>query len=160
MKVTDRLKQLIFKQLYRELGNAEIIQYKDSIWFINREEKYWYFEFEKAGTLYWRYSFFPSFFTIFSLERDDFEPLLTSWVDEVLNHKVSTTEREILRQMNGVEEVLNHKVSTIESNENFVGVMVEEVLNHKVSRTDMDVFRNYNGVEEVLNNTQQNESNR
>ena len=182
MKVTDRLKQLIFKQLYRELGNAEIIQYKDSIWFINREEKYWYFEFEKAGTLYWRYSFFPSFFTIFSLERDDFEPILTSWVEEVLNHKVSTTEREILRQMNGVEEVLNHKVSTtvrtypsnyslveevlnhkvstIESNENFVGVMVEEVLNHKVSRTDMDVFRNYNGVEEVLNNTQQNESNR
>ena len=138
MKVTDRLKQLIFKQLYRELGNAEIIQYKDSIWFINREEKYWYFEFEKAGTLYWRYSFFPSFFTIFSLERDDFEPILTSWVEEVLNHKVSTTEREILRQMNGVEEVLNHKVS----------------------RTDMDVFRNYNGVEEVLNNTQQNESNR
>ena len=160
MKVTDRLKQLIFKQLYRELGNAEIIQYKDSIWFINREEKYWYFEFEKAGTLYWRYSFFPSFFTIFSLERDDFEPILTSWVEEVLNHKVSTTEREILRQMNGVEEVLNHKVSTIESNENFVGVMVEEVLNHKVSRTDKDVFRNYNGVEEVLNNTQQNESNR
>ena len=160
MKVTDRLKQLIFKQLYRELGNAEIIQYKDSIWFINREEKYWYFEFEKAGTLYWRYSFFPSFFTIFSLERDDFEPILTSWVEEVLNHKVSTTEREILRQMNGVEEVLNHKVSTIESNENFVGVMVEEVLNHKVSRTYMDVFRNYNGVEEVLNNTQQNESNR
>ena len=160
MKVTDRLKQLIFKHLYKELGNAEIIQYKDSIWFINREEKYWYFEFEKAGTLYWRYSFFPSFFTIFSLERDDFEPILTSWVEEVLNHKVSTTEREILRQMNGVEEVLNHKVSTIESNENFVGVMVEEVLNHKVSRTDMDVFRNYNGVEEVLNNTQQNESNR
>ena len=160
MKVTDRLKQLIFKQLYRELGNAEIIQYKDSIWFINREEKYWYFEFEKAGTLYWRYSFFPSFFTIFSLERDDFEPILTSWVEDVLNHKVSTTEREILRQMNGVEEVLNHKVSTIESNENFVGVMVEEVLNHKVSRTDMDVFRNYNGVEDVLNNTQQNESNR
>ena len=138
MKVTDRLKQLIFKHLYKELGNAEIIQYKDSIWFINREEKYWYFEFEKAGTLYWRYSFFPSFFTIFSLERDDFEPILTSWVEEVLNHKVSTTEREILRQMNGVEEVLNHKVSTIESNENFVGVMVEE----------------------VLNNTQQNESNR
>ena len=182
MKVTDRLKQLIFKRLYRELGNAEIIQYKDSIWFINREEKYWYFEFEKAGTLYWRYSFFPSFFTIFSLERDDFEPILTSWVEEVLNHKVSTTKPfccTTTTKVEGVlnhkvsrteaaqglhqfwaEGVLNHKVSTTESNENFVGVMVEEVLNHKVSRTDMDVFRNYNGVEEVLNNTQQNESNR
>ena len=91
MKVSDRLKQLIFKQLYKELGNAEIIPYNDSIWFIDREEKYWYFEFENTGTLYWRYSFFPSFFTIFSLEREDFEPILSSWVEEVLNHKVSTT---------------------------------------------------------------------
>jgi len=29
--VSDRLKQLIFKQLYKELGNAEIIPYKDCI---------------------------------------------------------------------------------------------------------------------------------
>ncbi|CAB4130114.1 hypothetical protein UFOVP117_262 [uncultured Caudovirales phage] len=176
MKVTDRLKQLIFKQLYRELGNAEIIQYKGSIWFINREEKYWYFEFEKAGTLYWRYSFFPRFFTIFSLERDDFEPILTSWVEEVLNHKVSTTAVIITKRLNTVEgvlnhkvsttdyddgywinqveEVLNHKVSTTKAQLNFSLDEVEGVLNHKVSRTDMDVFRNYNGVEEVLNNTQ------
>ena len=182
MKVTDRLKQLIFKQLYRELGNAEIIQYKDSIWFINREEKYWYFEFEKAGTLYWRYSFFPSFFTIFSLERDDFEPILTSWVEEVLNHKVSTTEMKSPFLLTSVEEVLNHKVSTTKpfcctTTTKVEGVLnhkvsrteaaqglhqfwAEGVLNHKVSRTDMDVFRNYNGVEDVLNNTQQNESNR
>ena len=182
MKVTDRLKQLIFKQLYRELGNAEIIQYKDSIWFINREEKYWYFEFEKAGTLYWRYSFFPSFFTIFSLERDDFEPILTSWVEEVLNHKVSTTfvfpthfvipVEEVLNHKvsttnpfccttkTKVEGVLNHKVSRTEAAQGLHQFWAEGVLNHKVSRTDMDVFRNYNGVEDVLNNTQQNESNR
>ena len=129
MKVTDRLKQLIFKQLYRELGNAEIIQYKDSIWFINREEKYWYFEFEKAGTLYWRYSFFPSFFTIFSLERDDFEPILTSWVEEVLNHKVSTTEMKSPFLLTSVEEVLNHKVSTTFVFPTHFVIPVEEVLN-------------------------------
>ena len=138
MVITDRLKQLIFKQLYEELGNVEIIPYNGSVWFIDRENSYWYFHLSEQGCLYWRYSFFPSFFSVFSLEQSEFEPILSSWV----------------------EEVLNHKVSTIESNENFVGVMVEEVLNHKVSRTDMDVFRNYNGVEEVLNNTQQNESNR
>ncbi len=31
MKVSDRLKQLIFKQLYKELGNAEIIQASDEV---------------------------------------------------------------------------------------------------------------------------------
>jgi hypothetical protein len=107
MKVSDRLKQLIFKQLYKELGNVEIIPYNDSIWFIDREEKYWYFEFENTGTLYWRYSFFPSFFTIFSLEREDFEPILTSWVEEVLNHKVTTTMDIIGTKTFMVEKVLN-----------------------------------------------------
>ena len=151
MKVTDRLKQLIFKQLYRELGNAEIIPYKDSIWFINREEKYWYFEFEKAGTLYWRYSFFPSFFTIFSLEREDFEPILASWVEEVLSHKVSTTRWWTHAYEHEVEDVLNHKVSTTCTFRHTTSSKLGEVLNHKVFRTDMDVFRNYNGVEDVLN---------
>ena len=151
MKVTDRLKQLIFKQLYRELGNAEIIQYKDSIWFINREEKYWYFEFEKAGTLYWRYSFFPSFFTIFSLERDDFEPILTSWVEEVLNHKVSTTNRVQSVKVLWVEGVLNHKVSTTTGTATYQWFRVEEVLNHKVSTTKPFCCTTTTKVEGVLN---------
>ena len=151
MKVTDRLKQLIFKHLYKELGNAEIIQYKDSIWFINREEKYWYFEFEKAGTLYWRYSFFPSFFTIFSLERDDFEPILTSWVEEVLNHKVSTTSIPFQIMGNKVEEVLNHKVSTTFVFPTHFVIPVEEVLNHKVSTTNRVQSVKVLWVEVVLN---------
>jgi hypothetical protein len=135
MKVSDRLKQLIFKQLYKELGNAEIIPYKDSIWFINREEKYWYFEFENTGTLYWRYSFFPSFFTIFSLEREDFEPILASWVEEVLNHRVSSTHFLLLPINPGVEEVLNHKVSSTVFFTLEPDMPVEEVLNHKVNTT-------------------------
>ena len=89
MKITDRLKQLIFKHLYKELGNCEIIPYNSSMWFINRDNKYWYFELDKEGTLWWRYDFFNSFFQIFSMSSDDFCPVLSSWVEEVLNHKVS-----------------------------------------------------------------------
>ena len=74
----DRLKQIIFKQLYRELGDCEMIPYKDSIWFIDREKEYWYFEFDKSGTLWWRYHFFTSYFKIFSMSSDDFTPILSS----------------------------------------------------------------------------------
>ena len=59
MKVTDRLKQLIFKHLYKELGNAEIIPTQYSYWFIGREEKYWYFQLTESGCLYWRYDYLP-----------------------------------------------------------------------------------------------------
>ncbi len=112
MKVTDRLRQLIFKQLYKELGNVEIIPTQYSYWFINREEKYWYFQLTESGCLYWRYDYFKSFFSFFSLESKDFEPIISSWVEEVLNSKVSTTIVQMHHKKDSVEEVLNSKVST------------------------------------------------
>ena len=171
--VSDKLKQIIFKRLYKELGNAEIIPYKDSIWFIDREEKYWYFDFENSGALYWRYGFFPNFFEMFSLEREDFEPILASWVEEVLNSKVSITcafrhttssklgdvlNSKVLRTggtelpvFEGVDDVLNHKVSTTDSIRNDIASGVEEVLNHRVSSTVFFTPEPDMPVEEVLN---------
>ena len=149
--VSDKLKQLIFKHLYKELGNAEIIPYKDSIWFIDRENIYWYFQLSKDGCLFWRHSFFPSFFSIFSLEQSEFEPIISSWVEEVLNHKVSTTNRSQLVMARSVEEVLNHKVSTTCDVEVRVPWKVEEVLNHKVSTTMIKRLLVNTHVEEVLN---------
>ena len=151
MIITDRLKQLIFKHLYKELGNAEIIPYNGSVWFIDRENSYWYFQLSKQGCLYWRYSFFPSFFSIFSLEQSEFEPILSSWVEEVLNYKVSTTQRHARNFFESVEEVLNSKVSTTLSVHTFPFASVEEVLNSKVSTTSCVQSENQTEVEEVLN---------
>ena len=133
--VTDKLKQFIFKRLYKELGNAEIIPYNNSIWFIDRNERYWYFELENNGNLYWRYNYFTNFFSWFSLEPNQFEPIISEWVEEVLNHKVSTTKNAIDVIYTAVEEVLNHKVSTTIIGGSRCHVRVEEVLNHKVSTT-------------------------
>jgi len=149
--VSDKLKQLIFKHLYKELGNAEIIPYKDSIWFIDRENIYWYFQLSKEGCLFWRYSFFPSFFSIFSLEQSEFEPIISSWVEEVLNHKVSTTCDVEVRVPWKVEEVLNHKVSTTPLSARRQQTSVEEVLDSKVSTTVGFEGLQRCGVEEILN---------
>ncbi len=135
MVITDRLKQIIFKHLYRELGDCEIIPYNGSIWFINRDNKHWYFELDESGTLWWRYDFFNSFFQIFSMSSDDFCPVLSSWVEEVLNHKVSTTQDSLCNVCKLVEEVLNHKVSTTFIPLPITTDKVEDVLNHKVSTT-------------------------
>lgn len=151
MKVTDKLKQLIFKRLYKELGNVEIIPYNGSVWFIDRENSYWYFQLSTQGCLYWRYSFFPSFFSIFSLEQSEFELILSSWVEEVLNSKVSATYLLQYFQDHLVEEVLNNKVSTTYQYENTLFPMVEEVLNSKVSTTTFGGGGHSKEVEEVLN---------
>jgi len=149
--VTDKLKQLIFKHLYKELGNVEIIPYKDSVWFIDRENCYWYFQLSKDGCLFWRYSFFPSFFSIFSLEQSEFEPIISSWVEEVLNHKVSTTVFVPFADTRMVEEVLNHKVSETFEVDAAQKRKVKKVLDSKVSTTEGNIGSKGRLVEEVLN---------
>ena len=132
MKVTDKLKQVIFKRLYKELGNVEIIPYNNSVWFIDRENTYWYLNLSNGGCLYWRYSFFPSFFTFFSLGQSEFEPIISEWVEEVLNHKVKTSTFDLTWKPLEVEEVLNHKVDATDGGFIFSKGLVEDVLNHKV----------------------------
>ena len=153
MIITDRLKQIIFKQLYRELGDCEIIPHNGSIWFINRDNKHWYLELDKSGTLWWRYDFFNSFFQIFSMSSGDFCPVLSSWVEDVLNHKVSTTVTGSGVEIMMVEDVLNHKVSTTCDVKVRVPWKVEDVLSHnvKVSTTTILKYPEHSLVEKVLN---------
>ena len=58
MKIDDRLKRIIFKKLSNDLSHVEIIPYKEDIWFIDRNNKYWYLQLEKDGHLWWRWDFF------------------------------------------------------------------------------------------------------
>jgi hypothetical protein len=149
--VSDRLKKFIFDKLYKELSHLEIIPYDNSLFFIDRKEKYWYLELENNGTLYWRVGFFSEFFLPFSIESPVYVKIISDWVEEVLNHKVSTTNYLLKKRQSLVEEVLNHKVSTTTNVDGTYFLKVEEVLNHKVSTTYLLHHAIHAQVEEVLN---------
>ena len=149
--VSDRLKNIIFKKLYKELSKVEIIPYQNNIYFIDRNEKYWYFEYEKNGKLWWRYDFFSNLFLLFSLEREEYEQVMSEWVEEVLNCKVSTTQWGVDCVKKLVEEVLNCKVSTTSIVKLPLFGLVEEVLNCKVSTKRRGYYCSCRTVEEVLN---------
>lgn len=134
--VSDKLKQIIFKQLYKELSNIEIIPYKDSIYFIDRDKKYWYFEYEKSGMLWWRYDFFTNFFLIFSLEYNDYQKVMGDWVEEVLNSKVSQTSAAIPSNEEIIEKVLNYKVTSTNFGGELMYPLVGEILSYKVTSTE------------------------
>ena len=90
--ISEKLKSIIFDKLYQDLKHCEIISYDKSVYFIDRDNKYWYFIYNYNGTMWWRYDFFFAFFEFFSITDDnEFIPILSSWVEEVLNCKVSTT---------------------------------------------------------------------
>ena len=151
MVISDKLKKIIFKKLYEDLSHVEIIAHDNSIWFIDRETKYWYFEYEKNGKLWWRYGFFQSFFVLFSLEVQCYQSILAEWVEEVLNCKINTPSGNSITNPNEVEEVLNCKVNTPPLSITNRFKQVEEVLNCKVN-TPSQVLNGWPmEVEEVLN---------
>ena len=92
-EVSEKIKKIIFDKLDKDLSHAEIIfdDKSGSIYFIDRENKYWYTEFEKSGKLWWRYQFFNEFFKLFSMEQSEYEPIIGEWMEEVLNSKVTST---------------------------------------------------------------------
>jgi hypothetical protein len=149
--IPDRLKKIIFRKLYDDLSHVEIIPFNNSIWFVDRDEKYWYFELQKDGTLWWRYQFFSDFFILFSLKRDDYQSILAQWVEEVLNSRVYITKVWRGIDNHGVEEVLNSRVIKTYKLDIDSFTRVEDVLNSRVNGTiDTNLFRT-ECVEDVLN---------
>ena len=111
-EVSPRLKDVIFNKLLNDMKGAEIIEDNGSIWAIDPDEKYWYFELEKDGTLWWRSDFFRNFFRLFSLERDEYEPLIRDMVGDILNRKVGTSLSSSSPLEIRVGDILNRKVGT------------------------------------------------
>ena len=161
------LKKIVFRKLNQDLSKVEIILSENqSIWFIDRANKYWYFELEKSGKLWWRYEFFTNFFPLFCLEIDEFQPLLSEWVEGILNRGVSSTSNPGANAYDQVEGILNsgvsatgdlgmERIATVESILNHGyrkgSRKVDEVLNHKVTITEYcGIIPNYD-LEEVLN---------
>ena len=151
--MNETLKKIIFNKLYEDLAHVEIIPHEKSIWFIDREKKYWYLEFKNHGILYFRYQFFMDFFYLFSMERDEFQPIIIEWVEEVLNSKVNTTRYQYAGLHAAVEEVLNYKVNTTICPVGALTDKVEEVLNYKVNTTESLSSDFHCEVEEALNHT-------
>jgi len=133
--IHDKLKKIIFNKLYKDLSHVEIIPYEDSIWFIDRENKYWYFEYQRPDILWWRFGYFNDFFTLFSLEREEFQWVLSEWVEEVLNCKVNTTATHAPSSIPKVEEVLNFKVTKPNFASTNLLNLVDNVLDCRVNKT-------------------------
>ena len=107
---SDRLKKLIVEYLLKDLMPVEIIYYKDSIWFINREQRYWYFEYHKEDKhLWWRWSHFQSALTMFSLNGEENQYLFGELVNMILNKKQKLETKYPDKVFKTVGSVLNFK---------------------------------------------------
>ncbi len=86
--LSDKIKNIIFEYLLDEIYKVEIIYYRDSVWFIDRENRYWYFEYHKVDKhLWWRWSHFTTALTMFSMEAEKEQYLLGELVNMILTKK-------------------------------------------------------------------------
>ena len=159
---SDRVKKLIREYLLKDLMPVEIIYYKDSIWFIDREQKYWYFEYHKTDKhLWWRWSHFQSALTMFSLNGEEHQYLFGEIVSSILNkkqileckhpNKVFKTVGSIINFKEEVKKVLNHEVETTARQFLQKPRLVEKVLNCEVETTYIAYEVRDIQVEKVLN---------
>jgi hypothetical protein len=157
-----KVKKVIADYLLKDLMPVEIIYYKDSIWFIDREQRYWYFEYHKEDKhLWWRWSHFQSALKIFSLNGEENQYLFGELVNIILNKKqkletkypdkVFKTVGSVLNFKEEVKEVLNNQVKTTNFFDFTKIYEVEEVLNSEVNKTGVRYFNGEWRVEEVLN---------
>jgi hypothetical protein len=172
--ISDRTKQFIFNNLIKDLSNVEMIRHDESLWFIDREKKYWYLELVKTGKLYWRYQFFTEFFDMYSIDREVYEPIIKEFAELVLNNRITTTAATERKSKNRLEDALNSgnppfliagsipNTSTdlvldngITSTKVEFGVFrkgkVEDALNNGITSTSYHLFAEYEKIDLVLN---------
>ena len=147
-----RLKNIVFHKLNKDLSKCEIILAENqSIWFIDRDRKYWYFELEKCGKLWWRYEFFTEFFTFFSLEHTSFQRLLSQWVEGILNREVVRINENHQGSALWMDYILSSEVVTTDYGGLIPSCDVEDILNRGVNKTDNFYGERSSKIEGVLN---------
>ena len=154
MSYPETFKKGFIKQIEKELNKCEIIYNPNTkgIWFVNREEKYWYLEYKiESNYLWWRYEFFKFYTTLFSMTSEVFNQVISEWVEDTLNCKVLSTEQINCSWSRWVEDTLNCKVLTTERSCIKSRGKVEDTLNCKVLTTNETFQARPNWVEDTLN---------
>lgn len=156
MTLAEKLKQRLIFEIERIVSKCQIYynQNTKSIWFINPETKFWYFEYSLDGDLWWRYVAFNIFKDLFRMDDKTFDDIISEWVEETLNCKVFSTNENHTDFEYLVENTLNCKV--LETTPVYVNVvqMVEETLKCKV--ITIEPYEPFNEVntDKIINESQ------
>jgi hypothetical protein len=106
-KISNKLRETIFKRLSKELSRVEVIRRGNEIWFIDRDNKYWYFIYNiKQEKLLWKLQFINNFNLIFDLRYSEAMRTISDWVEGVLGYKVSGHDFRTEHYIDVIEDIL------------------------------------------------------
>ena len=152
MTLAEKLKQRLIFDIERIFSKCQIYynQNTKSLWFINPETKFWYFEYSLDGDLWWRYTGFSIFKGLYRMDDKTFSDIISEWVEETLNCKVVGTLAMLNPPEGMVEETLKCEVLTTVKSSGIFKELVEETLKCEVLTTKHRNWRFIKKVEETL----------
>lgn len=161
--MNDKIKKVICNYLVKDLYKVEIIYYRDSIWFIDRENRYWYFEYHKVDKhLWWRWSHFTQALKIFSMDAEKEQTIFGELVNMILTkkqkleskypNKIFKTVGSVMNFEDEVDEKLNFQMEKTLSGGARKTMDAHKVLDQEIKTTDGHGWKPRFMVDEVLNN--------
>jgi len=152
--VNPKLAKIAMGKLYDDIKDAEVIPYRSSVWIIDRKNKYWYIEYRDGGAMYWRRDFFQDFFNMFSMKDKDFEPLLVTMMEDILNNYKDILKNIEKPEYTSVEDDLrkNNGDTFISPASLGYNTGYEDIPNQKVKSSDPSYNRETHTVGSILKN--------
>lgn len=131
--MNDRLKKIIFKKLSKNISEIDIVfvQETDSVFFIDIEDEYWYFELEKSGLLWWKLDFFRFFFKMFSIEFTEYDELIKNWFEKFISLDVKSTQLSTMYKEANTEYFLPEIIKKINRLETDQRIKIKDLINKK-----------------------------
>jgi hypothetical protein len=162
--MNDKLKKVIFDYVLKDMQKVEIIYYRNSIWFIDRKNRYWYFEYHKTDKhLWWRWSHFTQGLKIFSIDTEKEQYIFGELVNMILKKKQKLESKYPNKVFNTIGSVINfedkdeekvvvkNEIKTTDGYGWKPKPIVDEVLNNEVETIQRMPVTNQMFVEKVLN---------
>jgi hypothetical protein len=94
LDTNKRLEKLIFNKLIGDLSEVIYHPHGHNIWFIDFENKEWYFQYTNTGQLWYNQIFFRNYFNLFSLSNSEYQKILKIWFEKYINLPVNVITRK------------------------------------------------------------------
>lgn len=128
--IDEIVKQSIFNLLFDDMDGAEVIDLGKSIWVINKETRYWYFEYQTdTKNLWWRYDFFLSYLSPFGMNKVCYQDIFSEFFNYFLNQKeFDSTEVKKLCEGDFVSII---EIDQVLSDDRELNIKMKQILDEK-----------------------------
>ena len=150
--------QIIFEFLNDFTKGYDVYHHNGSMWFIFTEDRKWLIELDKNGTLWYNYPFFSKIFKYVAMERPDFTPYITKWVEDAIQNGVKNTSGITEVEKRAVEDAIQNGVKNTLHVCTTYFFFVEDAIQNGVKNTDLLSVRSKEGVEDAIQNGVKNTS--